>query len=229
MSKYVVNIEPTNDSFLWDSDDWKSYVCADFDENVVILGRHINYAEASWWNSVEELLEEIPYDDEESFVSYNDDEYAEDKLHELYEMYSNWDGSDEAEFKAKVAMLLYPGLDLTVSSINGFSQGDWAEVVYITDSVDEHILEDWFFGNVYDIRLYEISDEDVTEIESEGEYDFDDDILKIISLYGEDTDGVTVTYTELRDIERNDGNKERGFIKFFGLPEDSDITVVEEY
>ena len=38
MSKYVVKIEPVNDSFLWDSDEWKTNVCADFDENVVILG-----------------------------------------------------------------------------------------------------------------------------------------------------------------------------------------------
>ena len=230
MSKYIVYITPIDDGFLWDSDDWKTYVCADFDENVVILGRTINYAKASWWESVEELLEEIPYDDEEAFVYYNNNEYAEDKLHELYdEIYRDWDGENENEFKAKVAMFLYPGLDLTVSTIRGFSQGDWAEVVYVTDSLDENILEDWYFGNVYDVRLYEISDEDVAEIESEGRYDFDDEIQYIISEYGEEVDGVNITYTELRDVERNDGHKENGFIKFFGLPEDSDITVIEEY
>lgn len=229
MSKYIVKIRPETD---W-AFDWEENICADFEENVVIVGRR-NYSsdweKASWWESVNELLDDIDNcSDMIDFIGTFERDYAADKLEEIYTLYYAWDGRDETEFKAKIAMLLYPGLDLTVSTLHGGGQGDWQEVVYITDSVDEGILEDWYTGDVYDIRLYEISDEDFAEIESSDEYDFDDDLDDILFNYGNDIDGALLSYHELRDIQDDSDTQEQGFIKYFGLPEDSDITVVEDY
>ena len=224
MSKYIVHICPEYNNYY----DWEDNVCEDFYENVVIdLGRYNDeYEKASWWQDTEYIIRDIDNcNDQQDFVSYFRDEYAKDKLEDVYKAYYDWDGNDKAEFYAKVAMIIFPGLDLVVDRINGCGRGDSADVVYVKDSLDINELEDWFYGDVYDIRLYEVSDEQYEEFLADG-YD-EDDIVELIN-YGDDIDGALLSYTELQRIQRDHGTKEQGFIEYFGLPEDTDITIYDE-
>lgn len=228
MSKYIVNISPERDNYY----DWKDYVCEDFDENAVIYVDRYNdeYENASWWKDTDVLIRDIEncYDLGDFIDSFKG-EYAKDKLEEIYNIYGDWDGRDKPEFYAKIAMILFPGLDLVVDGIRGYSQGDFAEVVYIKDSLDIDKLEDWFFGDVYDIRVYEISDEDYYEYMNEDGY-IDDDDIKDLIWGAEDIEGALISYTELRHIQRDFGTEEQGFIEYFGLPKDADVTInTEDY
>lgn len=223
MPKYLVTVKYEQDDYYYSDDMWKDQVCVDFDENVVI----VDYAEnASWWKDAKEILQDIDNsNDLEDFVDYYSDEYAKDKLEDIYNLYYDWDGRDKPEFMKQVVELLYPGLDLTVDSIRGYSQGDHADVLYLTGSVDVDILGEWFYGDIYDVRLYEISDEDFAEYLAAGN---DEDDLEELLYIGEDVNGTVITYSELSDVQRDYGNDERGFIQLFGLPENSDITILYE-
>lgn len=166
MKRYLIMIDRTEDSWWWSGDDWKDEVCMDFDEHVVILGGrdYSDITEASWWNDATELIESLEYnDDEEDFLADHRYEYAEDKLKDVFEAYRTNPGySDDTDFIAEVAMILDPSLKLESVTLRGYRES--VDAVIEADIVDAEILEDWFFGDIYEVQLFELNTDDLAEV-----------------------------------------------------------------
>ena len=216
MEGYIIVIEYNDDSFLWMNDGWKDYVCMDFDENVVATGNrdYSDIVEASWWKDAIAAIDEADEQYEEAdFIANMEDEYAPDKLHDIWEAIQHCRDCYDPEFVAKVAMILDPNLSLSTSTIRGNSQGDWQDVVYVDGAVDESTLEDWYFGNVYEARVYDLATAELTD---NGE----------IEDYGEDIDNAYITSTEY--FRMSSGDEKKAFRKFFNLPEDATIIIIDD-
>ncbi len=169
MIKYAITV--TYDDRYYDFDDWKYNICEDFDENVVVVAtRDTNGVEnASWWIDAKDVLSDIDYGDEEDFIYNNSGFCSKSKLKDIYALYEK-EGSDtdDPEFIADVAMILYPFLNLKVSDIRGYHTS--TDVVYVADAVDLDTLEDWWFGNIYLVSAYELDLDAMEEDEVDIEY-----------------------------------------------------------
>ena len=219
MIKYFVKLGQAPD-FYWSDDEWKDFVCQDFDENVVLLGNrdYSEHAEASWWKDAEEIAEQFDYCEEVGDFIANLGEYSPDKLREIWDLYQTGKYyTDDTEFLIKIAEIIYPGIHLETGTIRGSMQGDWQDYVCVADEVDTNLLEDWYFGNVYDAALYEVNTEDLDEDDDPTDYE----------VFGEETDSAVISDTEYWKL-RSEG-LEDAFKRLFNLPADADITVDEEY
>ena len=225
MNRYVIKIRYCDDNYYWSDDTWKENVCADFDENIVIIGNRNaeGIEEATWWQEAKSVFNELDNygGDRAEFMSVFEDEYAADKLADIYDAYDLWDGRDNSAFIAKIAEILFPGLSLKCGTIRGNSQGDWADVVYIEDELpDIDILEAWYFGDVYDVGVYDVTDVDPEILDDEYElrdYISDEDWIEMR----------TIAYPELWELQRDPAGQKQAFIKEFGLPADSEIYIDE--
>lgn len=219
MIKYFVKLGQAPD-FYWSSDEWKDFVCQDFDENVILLGNrdYRELAEASWWKDAEEIAEQFDYCAEVGDFIANLGEYSPDKLREIWDLYQTGKYyTDDTEFLIKIAEIIYPGIHLETGTIRGSMQGEWQDYVCVADEVDTNLLEDWYFGNVYDAALYEVNTEDLDEDDDPTDYE----------IFGEETDNAVISDTEYWKL-RSEG-LEAAFKQLFNLPADADITVDEEY
>lgn len=190
---YRVKVVPDYDDInglYWNDDQWKTWVCEDFDENVVVLDRNSSVEEASWWEDVCDIvdaLENTLEEDLEDSISYFYDNYGADVSRSKYAAcwkMSQWVSDIEsAEFMVEVAEILNPKLSFSYGTIDGSSQGERAEVIYITDSIDLQLLEDMYYHNLYNVEVYRV----------DQDFDEDGDII------GESEDfigGTTITGTE---------------------------------
>ena len=239
MDKYIIKIEYDMDQWEWQYADWKDELCEDFDENVVLCGNddYNEHTDASWWQAAARLVntfEDYYFENIDEFIRYFYPEYAKDKLEEVYIKLDGWDGRDRIKFIMELAMDINPGLKLRYNSITGSSQGEYQYVVYIDDpelyfySIEgynnEFIqqLEDWYFGNTYDVVVYLIDEDDAYDEEDEDptdpldyydedEYSDDDEIERF-----------TVTSTSLWRM-RNEG-----WASVLDLPARAEIKVQDE-
>lgn len=223
MAKYVVKLTGADESY-WYGDDWKDYVCEDFDENVVIIGDrdHDAIEEASWWKDAKDIIDEAYHSsDAAELIDYHGREYSHDKLQEIFEMVRDADDEEDPEFIMKVAEVLDPWLHLEYGGFRD-GRGYSVDVVYVADAVDLGILEDWYSGNIYEIELYDVSDK------AFDDYEDDDDIDWAEELRYESPDEVTtISDTEYWRIPRVHGDPD--FIEYLGLPKDSEVIVIEEF
>ena len=159
------------------SDEWKEWVCEDFDENVVIIGRNglDSIEEASWWSEVLDVIDAISYvygEDTDYAVSYYFDNYAADTTTEAQfaaclKLADDASNLDSVEFMAEVAEILNPKLSFSYGHITGSVQGEEADVIYIDGSIDLQYLEDMYFGNLYIVDVYRVIPEDDENMEYE--------------------------------------------------------------
>ena len=228
MSKYLLLVKYCDDDYYWMDDEWKTYVSDDLDENVVILPSRYTRGieEAAWYKDAKELIDELEnnYYDLEDFKYQFDDQFAEDKLEDVFNAYENCDKCDSPEFIMSVCKILYPWLDLDTATIRGSMQSEWADIIYIKDSIDVDLLEDWYYGNVYNIGLYVLDeselDEEGTELLNNGDYE-----SLIQDGYADlDTNGV-MAYSEYFEMYRD---LKHGLAEYFGIPEEDIIAVIDE-
>lgn len=154
---YTIKVVPCTDSWYWDSDEWKDFVCEDFDQNVVIVGNRENAGveEAEWWRDADRVSSELDYaNDYEDFLYALEDEFPSNTLQAIWDLYLN-DNMVNDEFRFEVAKILHPELQLESGTIRGSVQREWAYVYYVEGSVDLDVLADWYFGNVLDVELYD--------------------------------------------------------------------------
>ena len=218
MTKYTVVIRPAwDDDFLYAGDEWKDFVCQDFDENVIILHNRYTqgYANASWWDDAKYIIEAIYNGYDLRDGDY--DEYSPDKLEAIQALYDATSDADDPEFIMQVAEILNPRLNRATTTIHGNTQSDWNDVIYVVGKVDPNILEDWYYGNIVEARLYMRDDADELE-DDEDEYEDDED-------YGDDIDSMYLTSSEYWSIEGRGAEKK--FAEMFNVPEE-ELTVVEE-
>lgn len=162
--------------------DWKSEVCDDFNNNVVIVENRYNGGceNAEWWILAKSLVDDIEcYYNEDADAAFIKDSksrysYTTRLLLTVWDMY--WEAVnipynkyDETEFIASVAETLNPGLELECGTIHGYSQGDWADVVYVKDNVDPKRLEAFYFNNCMSV-YYEDDEHDFWDTITDYEY-----------------------------------------------------------
>ena len=164
MKTIIIDENPSE--YFYDNDDWKSYVCDNFDENVVIYksseGKSSLLENASWYKQAKKLVVDLEYHyDEDDFMDEYKDTYSEDKLNRMIKIYNTVD--TEIEMIKEFINILYPNIKLVDTTIRDFDGRVWDDILYIEDSLDENELEDYMYGNLVDIALL---DEDKNVIES---------------------------------------------------------------
>ena len=195
---YAIVSKYCTDSWFWSSGDWKDYVCYDFDNNVVVVKNRdtSGIEEAFWWEDAKSITSAIDnsYGEKDRYLDECPSDVSEDKLVYIWDEYSESDIED-VDVIAGIAEVLYPDLHLETGTIRGSCQGDWAEVVYVKDTVDVSTLEDWYFGNIYDVDVFEI---DIAALDDE-DMTADDLDVNNISDYGDSTDfgSTPMTSTEV--------------------------------
>ena len=145
-----IKIDNTGNGTWWlygKSETWKDYIgCEDFDEEVVLVGNrdYNNYTEASWYQRVKQILDDIDcYDEYPDNVS----DEVNAKLKELYDKCRRTD-----DIIVDVLKLLYPNDTFKTGTIRGYCQGDWQEYI-IKGNVDVDLLEAFYFGSISDITV----------------------------------------------------------------------------
>ena len=160
-------------SLLFDNyDSWKDYCnVSDFDNTYVLTGnRHFHdHTEAEWYNKVLDLIKD--FDNEctrEDFSDLSDEQYTQVK-----EIYDNCKVSDDFTTIIKFLGVLYPNDTFKQTTIRGYTQGDWQDVLYKeTADVDINLLESIYFGKVAEM-YYEDEDGLITHT-----YVTDDELWK---------------------------------------------------
>ena len=145
-----IKIDNTGNGTWWlygKSETWKDYIgCEDFDEEVVLVGNrdYNNYTEASWYQRVKQILDDIDcYDEYPDNVS----DEVNAKLKELYDKCRRTD-----DIIVDVLKLLYPNDTFNTGTIRGYCQGDWQEYIVKGDA-DTNLLEAFYFGSISDITV----------------------------------------------------------------------------
>lgn len=221
MSKYIIKVRNEDDGWLWSSGDWKDYVCEDFDENVVLIANrnHDGVEEATWWNDACHVLDGIDNSNDIDEAVETLDNVSPDKVRDAWHYYSGSRDSDNDALIA-IAKILYPWLKLKATQLSSYHE--YQNAVYVSDIVDGHSLQDWWSGDVYDVRVYEVSDEDIASVEDDNmSYD---DICDISS----EIDGMYFTCTHLWDVKRNPQGYKAGMAEEFGIPAEDIYDIVEE-
>lgn len=174
--------------FLYHDDEWKNYICDNFDENVVVIKNKtfIAIEEASWWNDAKMLIADLDnYNwDIEDFSQY-ETKYSEEQLKKVYEAYQKCRYSDDTEFIIKIAQIIKPGLELETGIARGYSQSEWVEIVYVKDSIKIDTFAAYFFGKLTEIHVV-TDDEDYYDVMTHDEifdlfhHHSDEEIEKIL-------------------------------------------------
>ena len=220
MSKYIITVRSEDEDWLWSSGDWKDCVCQDFDEKVVLIeNRDYNGTEeAPWWTDAKSMLDDFGNisDVDEAVDLFEDTD--SDKVRDAWKYYENSkDGYNDTVIK--IAKILYPWIELKSTQLTGYHT--YQNAVYLSDSLDVNTLQDWWSGDVYDVRVYEVSDEDIIDIEND-ELSYDD-----VCDINTETDGMYFTGTELYKAKRNPEGYKAGMAEAFGIPVE-DIYDIEE-
>ena len=143
-------------SFLYNHDEWKEYVCEDFDEKVIVIGNreYSSIEEASWWNKAKILISDLDnYDWDIKEFKHYDNEYTPEQLEKVYRAYQKCTYSDDTDFIVEVAKIVNPCLDLEQDTARGYNQSDWVEIVYVKDSIKVDTFAAYFFGQLTEIHI----------------------------------------------------------------------------
>lgn len=199
-----IRIDNTGDG-LWylynKGNAWKDYVCENFDENVVITGNrdYTKIEEASWWNEAKVIIEDFDYNGTMDvnigdMVEYYG--YTKEQIKGIIKAYDECRYSDDMDFIVKVAMILHPDMEIETTTLRGYTQGEWNNCAYVKGSVDEMVLNQYYFGQLVDVTV-NTDDEEYGDI---------------------------ITHDELWEMERN-GLKE-SLRKRYELAVDEEIVVL---
>lgn len=184
--------------YLYTNDEWKNYVCENFDEKVVLLKNRDckEDGDADWWVKAKDIANDLDQLDENEFIEVYRDNYAEDTIIQMIKAYKRTDYSDKPEFLMEIAKLCKPSLELEMTTIRGYVPSEWREVVYIKDAINIELLETYYFGKL-------------TEIHVENE---DNDYWD------------TVTDDELYEM-LNNGDVYQNFRARYDIPSDEDVVI----
>ena len=175
---YTITIENGSSlDWLYINDEWKDYVCEDFDENVVLTGNDRNISsieKASWWIEAKNLIDEmdniIYYSPNYSTGEITDsiDEFIDtfkrdvdpDTLKKCADAYIECRYSDDPDFVMTIAKLLHPELSLEMSELHGYTQSEWVDAIYNSANVNEDVLEAYVMGMLTEIHVESDNGED---------------------------------------------------------------------
>lgn len=221
IAQYVIEFMRDCDYLYNRSHEWEDFVCEDFDQHVVLTGNDRMYEveEASWWKQANHVIESFnDTDNLEDFIQDFNRYFGgvpEEKLREIYQEAEAYGGyGDDIEFLVKIANIIHPELNLQQATLRGNNQSDWQDAVYDANFVDPNTLEDFYMGNVMEMRLYKLDPEDFEDYEDVNDIDLFD------ILTGKDCiDCPTITDTEYFDLYRRGFDK--SLAEYFNIPEGS--------
>ena len=203
-----IRIDNTGDSTCWlygKNDIWKDYVCADFDDKIVITGNrdYNGVTETEWWHRAKEIIDDL---DSEGTIDINIDDmvdyykYTKESIEAVVKAYDDCRYSDDIDFVVKVAKII-TGKKIVTRQICGYSQSEWNYIAYDEDEFDDdptETIEAMYFGKISDITVNTDDDE-----------------------YGD-----IITHDELWEAERN-GNLKDYFRKRYELSNDEEIKIFQ--
>jgi hypothetical protein len=145
-------------------DEWKEWVCCDFDQNVVIYGnrRMGGVTEADWWNDAMDLMKDFDFYNFDDIVEIHTD-LTRETLLKVEHIYNCCRTYEDIDVMAEVIRTIHPELEIETTTLRGYSQSDWNDAVCIKGSVDENLLNDFYWGNINRVTISEDEDD-------EGEY-----------------------------------------------------------
>jgi len=210
LREYCVEV---NSAEYWDGWDFKYYedrVCSNLSAHAVIISDNYYLADTEWWNETSTLIYDIKdylktadnaedftakirqaNGDIESDIYGSFDEFDDDDISSLYEIYKDNNNSIDDDLTARAVEILHP-YDLTSATIYG-KHGESAFVIY-DDEVDLDVLQAWLFGDIYELRLMYIDPDDIPVD------DADLDAWSIYADYGHDQESEMITGDEFKEL-----------------------------
>lgn len=158
MSIIKINNEEPCEWLYGQNEIWKDYVHENFDETFVITGnRHSTSIEdASWYKNAVSICKDIQaYEpDELDETVYN---ITKEQLEKIIKIYND-DRFDDGQLSniKKIVEIMNPDDTFVATSISGYSQGDWQNVLYKSTNTDDSIkdrLETYYFGKLSEIII----------------------------------------------------------------------------
>lgn len=161
-------------------EEWKDYVCEDFNQNVVCYGNKYMTAitEAKWWRVAYELMGDFDmfgYDDwdEDDYNYWNGKGIKHDQVDKAYKIYEDCNTYDDVNVMVKVLRVLYPNMQFETATLRGYSQSDWQDAVYVADKVNVDVLENYYMGKVTEVVCDDeccavLTDEELWNLEMEN-------------------------------------------------------------
>lgn len=187
-----------------DNDAWKDYVCADFNDKVVVYGNrdYKPVGEPEWWHRAKEIIDDLDSNgtidiDIDDMVDYY--KYTRKSIEDVIKAYDKCRYSDDIDFVVEVAKIL-TGKKIVVRTICGYTQSEWNYIAYDEDEFDSNptsIIEAMYFGKIADITVNTDDDE-----------------------YGD-----VITDDELWEMERGDLKEE--LRKRYDIDEDEELRVYQ--
>lgn len=150
----TIKIDETGDGTWWlygQSDNWKDYVCENFNDHVIIVGnRDFNTVEeAEWYERVKDLMMDIDNDFEAEEIC-DDYNLSQEQYMSLKEIYDKARTLEDTYVDA--LRVLYPDDTFESGTIRGYVQREWQEYI-VKGNVDTDLLEAYYFGQLADITV----------------------------------------------------------------------------
>lgn len=175
----MATIRINTDDFYCDRD-YKEEICGcteDFDEIFVVTGNRdfIGTTEASWYNKVKEMLNDL-----DCYYEFDEwkDIYTELNVNQANQIKELYDKCRCVEdIYCDVLNIIYPECKYVKRTIRGYCQGDWQEIIYDSLKVNDELvdyLESYYFGMIAEVNYEEenyfdyITDEELWKAEREG-------------------------------------------------------------
>lgn len=172
----MIKIYVDTEAELWDMD-YKMEVAGDsFDETFVLTGNRAyqGCTEASWWEKAKEIIGDLDNDSWSGFIGksliyYPEMQRAQRKA--IVKAYENCRCTDDLDFMVEILNIIYPEKEFEVSTIRGYSQGEWQDVVCSKEDAKYiDYLEAYYFGKVTEIHFIdEENDDDCWEYVTDSE------------------------------------------------------------
>lgn len=160
--------------------EWQAYVDENLTEKMVLFSDYDTIDKASWWNDAKEISDLFIecYGRWDRFkhhlVLIN--KYSQDTINELVRFGVEDVTETVREEYLGILKIIKPELEFEQTTIRGDVQGEWADVIYIKDSLDIGLLESYYFGKLREIFVendYEsfadvITDDEYFEYDKKG-------------------------------------------------------------
>lgn len=166
---YTIYISGETDfSILYnDKDMWKECISDNFDENVVVIANreYSSIEEASWWKEAKTLISDLDnYGwDSEEFCQFDED-YSKEQIDKICNAFKKYNYDDDTKFIVEVVHIIKPAIELVIDTARGSMQSDWVEIVYVKDSINKRIFEQYFFGELVELVIVEPDENTYTDI-----------------------------------------------------------------
>lgn len=207
MRPYCVDVFDCYGNWDWNPSDYMDNVCDNFSDHAIILGEK-DFVDAQWWQDTEELLTEVwdglqTAEDQEAFVTQYEEDWPVSTLEIIYDTWEN-EGSPKEFTEDMTAALVKEFYDdieeERIYNPQGRYGDESAYVLYEPAKMDINDVRDWYFGLVYELRLFSFDPEERLNVlvsDEFSDYDKTNDVYEYYFDYGSEVDDELVTETEL--------------------------------